>query len=203
MPRLAPSRLGERAPWLLAVLLLLVACAWLAWQSAQLIRLLRSPVEVGEVAGSAPEPGADLERLEPLFGPSPRGQGSTPQTNLNLTLLASFVAADPARSTVILQRSGEPARRFSVDERIDDNTRIHAVYRDRIEIERNGRIEQLSFPATRIGPADRAVPDESDGIDGLPREDEDMLRQRMEELRQQMEQAMLEAGNPTDSPEDE
>lgn len=192
---------------LLAVVLLLVTCAGLAWQSSEWIRLLQSPVQADAVDSAATREEPVLERLEPLFGATVRNQGSAPVTSLDLTLHGSFVAADPAKSSVILQRGSEPSKRFLVGGRIDDATRVHAVYRDRIELERNGRIEQLTFPSTRhSSTADRtggSPPADPVTLDDLQAGDEDLLQQRMEELRQQMEAAMMEAAPPIDTPEDD
>lgn len=200
-------RLKQQAPTLLGAALLLATCAALAWQSSEWMRLLRAPAQVAATDATATQERPVLERLEPLFGPAPRSQGSTPVTNLDLTLTGSFVNADPAKSSVILKRGSEPPKRFVVGGRIDDSTRLHAVYRDRVELERNGRIERLGFPVSSTSSsADRTgytPPPPPVTLDDLQEGDEDLLQQRMEELRQQMEASMLEAMPPIDTPEDD
>ena len=203
-----PSRLKQQAPALLGAAVLLATCAGLAWQSSEWMRLLRAPAPTAQADAATIQERPALERLEPLFGPAARRQGDAPVTNLDLTLNGSFVNADPAKSSAILQRGGEPAKRFVVGGRIDDSTRLHAVYRDRIELERNGRIERLGFPATRNSTsADRTgytPPPPPVTFDDLQEGDEDLLQQRMEELRQQMEAAsMMDAMPPIDTPEDD
>lgn len=202
-----PHRLKQQAPTLLGAALLLATCAGLAWQSAEWMRLLRTPAQATQVDAATIQEGPVLERLEPLFGPAQRSQGNAPVTNLDLTLNGSFVNADPAKSSAILQRGGESAKRFVVGGKIDDSTRLHAVYRDRIELERNGRIERLGFPVTsKSSSADRTgytPPPPPVTLDDLQEGDEDLLQQRMEELRQQMEASMLDAPYPTDTPEDD
>lgn len=202
-----PHRLKQQAPTLLGAALLLATCAGLAWQSAEWMRLLRAPIPTTPTDQAVAQQGPAIERLEPLFGPTQRSQDSAPATSLDLTLHGSFVNADPSRSSAILQRGGESAKRFVVGGKIDDSTRLHAVYRDRIELERNGRIERLSFPVTsKSNSADRtgySPPPPPVTLDDLQEGDEDLLQQRMEELRQQMEASMLEASPPIDTPEDD
>jgi general secretion pathway protein C len=171
------------------------------------MRLLRAPIPTTPTDQAVAQQGPAIERLEPLFGQAQRSQDSAPATSLDLTLHGSFVNADPSRSSAILQRGGESAKRFVVGGKIDDSTRLHAVYRDRIELERNGRIERLSFPVTsKSNSADRtgySPPPPPVTLDDLQEGDEDLLQQRMEELRQQMEASMLEASPPIDTPEDD
>lgn len=95
----------------------------------------------------------DLERLEPLFGPTAtaRTNGPPPATNLGITLLGSFVHVDPQRSSAIIQLSGGKPRRYGIGEEIQTGIRLHAVYRERVELERNGRLENLSFPSPGKG----------------------------------------------------
>ncbi|MGH8355729.1 MAG: type II secretion system protein N, partial [Pseudomonas sp.] len=149
-----------------------------------------------------------LERLEPLFGPA----GSTsdappPATTLRLTLLGSFVHADPSRSSAIIQREGSKPRRYSIGDELDNGIYLHAVYRDRVELKRQGRLESLPFPAKRISgiaPSSQAETPTGSALEQLSElhnEDAALLRERMDALRQQMEAAgSLPAAEPPEPP---
>ena len=193
----APSGLRQQVPRALAAALLLATCAALAWQSANWMRLLRSePAATTENNPQRPSERPSLERLLPLFGAGAgQSRGQAPLTSMDLRLNGSFMHADPARSSALLQRTGEPARRYRVGEHIDDATRLHAVQRDHIELERNGRIERLAFPrAQQLPGAAASSPEEPD---------EQAIQQQMDALREQMEATMLEAVIPVDTPEDD
>ncbi|UVE19077.1 hypothetical protein NVV93_06775 [Pseudomonas sp. LS44] len=170
----------------------------LAWQTAGWIRLLRAPVQVSSNTPQTALTPPALERLAPLFGPSPTSDTTAPpSTNLRLTLLGSFVNADPKRSSAIIQRDGSKPQRYNVGIEVDQGVRLHAVYRDRVELERNGRLETLPFP-TRTSNGNNpsvAVPalapreNSADQLSELQDEDLQQLRERMNALRQQMEAA--------------
>ncbi len=195
----------------------------LAWQAAAWLRLLREP---NDSVASAPPPSVQppsVDNMQRLFGPaSVAGNGPPPATNLRLTLHGSFVHSDPQRSSAIIQREGSKPRRFGLGEELDNGVKLHAVYRDRVELERNGRLESLPFPASHASNAGvdsdngeeggygapppyegtQTPADAGDPLSGLQEENADMLRQRMEALRQQMESA----GNslpPPDAPTDQ
>ncbi len=196
--------LQQHSPALLGAGLVIAMSLSLAWQTADWIRLLRnSPVTSSDPTLEAVVP-ASLERLEPLFGPS-RAQSDAPPpaTNLRLTLLGSFINADPARSSVIIRTEGEKPRRLHSGDELSPGVKLHAVYRDRVEIDRGGRLETLTFPRARLAapgsPAMEAEPanDAVNDLGGLQEENAAELRERMEALRKQMEES---GGLPPDLP---
>ncbi|MBU3057333.1 type II secretion system protein N [Pseudomonas indica] len=202
----APRWLQQHAPKLVGAALIFAMCVSLAWQTAGWIRLMRAPTQTvttdTPVIHSAPV----LERLEPLFGPSNAvaGNAPPPATNLRLTLHGSFVHADPKRSSAIIQSEGGKPQRYRVGAELEGGIRLHAVYRDRVEIERNGRLETLPFPAARSGsgPTNYLMEESFDHtgqMDMLEQEDAELLRERMEALREQMEAA---GSAPEDHPEE-
>ncbi|MFZ6047127.1 type II secretion system protein N [Pseudomonas sp. CR3202] len=188
--------LQRHAPALVGALLVLAMASSFAWQTRAWLRLVDAqaePPQQGEAPLATAQP---LQNLEPLFGIAPATQpsGPPPSTNLRLTLLGSFLHAGPDKSIAIIQYEGGKPRRFGAGDEITSGVKVHAVYRNRVEIERNGRLESLSFPAPRsrftpVGsgaeePAAGAV----DDLSGLQEDNAAELRERMEKLRQQMEE---------------
>jgi general secretion pathway protein C len=179
--------------------------ASLAWQTADWLRLLRTPVQLSDSDAPAALAAPELERIVPLFGTSAavRGDAPPPPTNLRLTLLGSFVHEDPQRSSAIIQREGGKPQRYVLGNELDSGIRLHAVYPDRVELERNGRLETLPFPARSNSRGDIGysvappVMDPVDQLDELEEENAELLRERMKELYQQMESA---GTLPDDSP---
>lgn len=146
------------APQLVAALLALAMSFSLALEIRDWLQLQQMPTPASAATGqTAPRP-LDLEHLEPLFGPAATAgtNGPPPATNLGITLLGSFVHVDPQRSSAIIQLSGGKPRRYRIGEEIQAGIRLHAVYRERVELERNGRLENLSFPS--LGKGTRNAP---------------------------------------------
>ena len=195
MPFLGAQRwLLPRAPTLLALLLVLLMSATLAWQSVALQRLLHSTPATGSAAPANPGQNTDVQTLLPLFGSGqPLSSGIAPSTSLSLTLLGSFVQADSPRSSAIIQLEGSPAKRYSVGQELSSGVSLHAVYRDRVELKRNGRLETLAFskrPALQSTAANPA-PDSDNlaQLQALSEEDTQQLQQRMQELRERIQGA--------------
>lgn len=184
----------RHAPALVGALLVLAMGASFAWQTVHWLRLVDAGTEAS-APGDAPAATAQpLQNLEPLFGPAPaaRPSGPPPSTNLRLTLLGSFVHAGPDKSIAIIQYEGGKPRRFTAGDEITSGVKVHAVYRNRVEIERNGRLESLSFPPPRsrftpVGGAQEPSAEVIDELSGLQEDNAAELRERMEKLRQQME----------------
>ncbi|MFN3770206.1 MAG: type II secretion system protein N [Ectopseudomonas guguanensis] len=209
MPNPALSlRLKENAPSLIGMLVLILSSVSLAWQSAELLRLVRGPLQSppGQTA-SLPEQRAQAP-IAQLFGtPSQADSGPPPATNLQLTLLGSFVHNDPQRSSALIQRQGQSAQRYAIGMDVDNGVRLDAVYADRVELLRNGRRESLTFPRQQSGQYSYTPPVEVGGDDSLQQLDQleqdnlEQLRQRMQELREQMEASgTLPEETPADQP---
>ncbi|MDF2074014.1 type II secretion system protein N [Pseudomonas mendocina] len=195
MPTPALSqRLKDNAPSLIGMLVLIALSVSLAWQSAELLRLVRGPVQPPPPQTAAtPEQRAQAP-IAQLFGtPRQADSGPPPATNLQLTLLGSFVHNDPQRSSALIQRQGQSAQRYSVGMDVDNGVRLDAVYADRVELLRNGRRESLTFPRQQSGqysytpPAENSPDDSLQQLDQLDQDNLEQLRQRMQELREQME----------------
>ena len=196
MPFLGAQRwLLPRAPTLLALLLVLLMSATLAWQSVALQRLLHSTPAASSAAPESRSHNTDVQTLLPLFGTGqPVSSGIAPSTSLRLTLLGSFVQADSPRSSAIIQLEGSPAKRYSVGQELSSGVSLHAVYRDRVELKRNGRLETLAFskrPTLQSTAAASPAPDSDNlaQLQALSEEDTQQLQQRMQELRERIQGA--------------
>lgn len=187
-------RIQRHAPLLLGALLIIAMSVALAWQTADWIRLLRTPPAAPNTPAPTSLTAPTAERLDALFGPATQSTASSapPSTNLRLTLRGSFVSATPERSSAIIQREGGKPQRFVVGSEIDSGVRLHAVYRDKVELDRGGRLETLRFPlraSSPIAPAANTDSSTADDLSALQDENAAELRERMEALRQQMEAA--------------
>lgn len=176
-----------QAPLLLAIALLLGTAVHLAWRSAAWLSLLRSEPAIVTPRPQAPVASVAPQQLANLFGLPPRAEPvAPPATTLRLTLHGSFVHPDPSRSSAIIQRDGGPARRQAVDSQLEPGVRLHAVYPDRVEIERNGQLETLPFPQRRLNIGGSSV-SASSGPASVPAEQLALLQdERFKQLRERM-----------------
>ncbi len=193
MPLLDAQRwLLPRAPGLLALLLVLLMSASLAWQSVAWQRLLQRAPVIPSSAHEAPQ-NRDMQGLLGLFGAGPSAATDAPSTSLRVTLLGSFVQADSPRSSAIIQLDGRPAQRYLVGQTLSSGVSLHAVYRDRVELKRNGRLETLAFSKPQGTSASSARnPPDSDTLNqlqALDEQDSQHLQQRMQALREQIQAA--------------
>lgn len=210
MPFLGAQRwLRQRAPSVLALLIVALMSASLAWQSVAWQRLLRAPAATNSTATDSQAHTPDMQALLPLFGSAPvADSGVAPNTNLRLTLLGSFVDTAGKGSSAIIQLEGSPAKRYAVGQELSSGVLLHAVYRDRVELKRNGRLETLAFSNRKTTPASGLVSPAPDSenlaqLQALSEEDTLQLQQRMQALRDQLQAtddapAPLETTEPTE-----
>ncbi|OHC28627.1 MAG: hypothetical protein A2Y50_01110 [Pseudomonadales bacterium RIFCSPLOWO2_12_59_9] len=194
-----------RAPSLLAVLIIVLMSASLAWQSLGWRRLLQAPAPAVS-SQTQPAAGTAQVSLLPLFGnAAPLESTSAPNTNLRLTLLGSFVHADPARSSAIIALEGSKAKRYLIGSQLSEGVVLHAVYRDRVELKRNGRLETLAFKlrstlARSPSPTEPTPDYNLEQLQQIEEETGNQLRERMQALQQQMQAVETPADAPTDQP---
>lgn len=200
-------RLKDRAPTLIGASLLIAMSIALAWQSADLLRLVLSPLPTASSASHSSPPQTASAHIAQLFGTAQRpDNGPPPATTLQLTLLGSFVHSDPQRSSALIQRQGQPTQRYGLGSEVDNGVRLEAIYADHVELLRNGRRESLSFPRPSSSPYSApamldAPGDSSLGqLEQLQQDNSEELRQRMQALREQMEAGANEPETPTDQP---
>ena len=67
-----------------------------------------------------------------------------PETRLSLELVGVFVADDPASSLAFIAQKGRQPKTYRVGDRVD-NSKLEAVYQDRVVITRGGVREQIRF----------------------------------------------------------
>lgn len=209
----APQRwLQRQATSLAGIALILAMSVSLAWQSADWLRLLRAPVAASSNSTSEAPVAAVNPEIGQLFGTSSAAtDGPAPSTNLRLTLLGSFVHADPQRSTAIILSEGSTAQRYSVNSEISSGVHLHSVAADRVELLRNGRRESLSFPlnSSTAGSlqsnTQEVMADPLEQLSEMESDDLSQLRERMDALRQQMQDSgsLPETAEPTEQPMEE
>jgi general secretion pathway protein C len=210
LPLLASQRwLQRQAPTLVGLALVTAMSVSLAWQSADWLRLLRVPVAATSNSANEVPLTAQSADIGQLFGTSSAvNNGPAPSTNLRLTLLGSFVHADPQRSSAIISSEGSPAQRYVIDSEISSGVRLHSVAADRVELLRNGRRESLSFPhvsstvINQQGSSQQSMADPLDQLSEMESDDLSQLRERMDALRQQMQDSgsLPEPAEPTEQP---
>lgn len=200
----ALQKVRQHAPLIVSVAIVVLFGLYLAGRISDWLQLTQTPpaatTNSGQPAGVAP----DLQRMESLFGTTASaGQSYTSgASSSDLTLLGSFVHADPSRSTAIIQLSGQPPQLYRVEEELEAGVSLHSVHPDRVEVMRGGRLESLYFPSVRSATAvPDNLPDYSEPAEMEPLDPQaEMLQQQMEALRQQMEGA---TSPPESMPTDE
>jgi general secretion pathway protein C len=67
-------------------------------------------------------------------------------TQMNLVLVGTIAHADPAQGYAIVGDSAATARVYAVGKVITGGTKLHAVYPDRVILDRGGKLEALLLP---------------------------------------------------------
>jgi general secretion pathway protein C len=158
------TQLAARAPqlavWALAAALGIQAAVivtHLAGSGAG--QLPRSPV----AAAAAARPPLDLRALSNghLFGAPPPAapvtDANAPPTNMPLLLTGIMASTDPKSGLAIIGTTATNAKVYPVGERLPGNALVHAIYPDRVLLERNGTIEALLLPSKFTGGAGAPV----------------------------------------------
>jgi general secretion pathway protein C len=210
LPFLASQRwLQRHATTLVGLALVTAMSVSLAWQSADWLRLLRTPAKTTETSAHSAQITAQPTEIGQLFGTSSAANDSpAPNTTLRLTLLGSFVHADPQRSSAIIRSEGSSAQRYTINSEISSGVRLHAVAADRVELLRNGRRESLSFPISNSATSSlqsstsEIAADPLEQLSELESDDLVQLRERMDALRQQMQASgsVPDSSEPTEQP---
>ncbi len=68
-----------------------------------------------------------------------------PKTNLRLVLKGVFTAEEGGSSGAIIEEMGKRAEYYSIGSVLPGNATLEEVYKDRVLLRRNGRLETLSF----------------------------------------------------------
>jgi general secretion pathway protein C len=176
------------------VSILLVAA--IAWQLARIVWMLvpgspvGDPVDARPAGADASAPsraggGPDVQSIAAahLFGEAGVVAAAPPpqemhedlaETNLNLSLKGTIAANDEATSLAIIAAAGRDERVYAVSDTVVPGTTLHAVYPDRVILNRSGALEALklpkefaggaSAPLRRSSPATTRAPDPTPSI---------------------------------------
>lgn len=172
------ANLNQRLPKWVALLLVIA----IAWQLARIIWMLvpgsgaEDPITVSPaerraaaVAGQAAD-GADVEAIAAahLFGeagaeapPPQETVAELEETRLNLSLKGTIAANDAARSIAIIADTRNEEKIYGIEDAVVPGTTLHAVYTDRVVLNRSGVLEVLRLPQDfppSSGPVRRSTP---------------------------------------------
>lgn len=154
------DRVSQTAPQVVMVVLV-VAIAWQLVQATWLL-LDRGPQPQ---AATAPPPmniapvrsGVDIQAIvnAHLFdvpeAAAPQDAANAPDTQMNLVLSAVFASEDPAKGLAIIGDTAQSAKVFGVGSAVRPGTKLHAVYIDRVILDRAGNLEALALPKRNSG----------------------------------------------------
>jgi general secretion pathway protein C len=91
-----------------------------------------------------------------LFGAalaSRENGANAPQTSMPLVLTGIIAGNDPQNGLAILGPTAQTAKVFAVGDNLPGGAKLHAVYTDRVVIDRNGQLESLVLPRQAAGSA--------------------------------------------------
>lgn len=161
---LTPQQWLERASRTAPPVVMAVLVIAIAWQLVQLTWLLldRGPQPLPAAApppmSAAPaRSGVDIQAIvnAHLFdvpeAPQAQDAASAPETQMNLVLSAVFASEDPSRGLAIIGESTQSGKVFAVGGTVRPGTRLHAVYADRVILDRAGNLEALALPKRTSG----------------------------------------------------
>ncbi len=151
--------LAERGGRLLAMLLLLALgldSALIVTRNLGAARGVPPPASAAAPAAARPAFNPALQRAAivngHLFGKAGVVGGSdAPATTLALILAGVIAEKDPQQGRAIIGPNASAAKLYSVGAAIPGGARLHAVYRDKVLLERNGALESLMLPRTPMG----------------------------------------------------
>jgi general secretion pathway protein C len=155
---------NERLPKWVAILLVIA----IAWQLARLVWLLIPGAETGAAidvtpaersaaaAASRSSGQPDVEGIANahLFGeasadaPPPVSESldDLEETRLNLSLKGTIAANDVAQSIAIIADTRNEEKVYAIDDVVVPGATLHAVYADRVVLNRSGALEVLKLP---------------------------------------------------------
>ena len=93
-----------------------------------------------------------------LFGAAGvTASGEAPQTTMPLILAGVIAEKDPAKGQAIIGENATAAKLYAVGGAIPGGAKLHAVYADRVLLERNGALEALNLPHSPQAPGSFGV----------------------------------------------
>lgn len=161
---LTPQQWLDRASHTVPQVVMVVLVIAIAWQLVQLTWLLLDRGPQPQTAVMPPpmniapvRSGVDIQAIvnAHLFEvppvAAPADAANAPPTQANLVLSAVFASEDPAKGLAIIGESAQSAKVFAVGGAVQPGVRLHAVYIDRVILDRNGSLEALSLPKRNSG----------------------------------------------------
>jgi general secretion pathway protein C len=148
------GRWMQSLPWIVSVALVLL----LAWQLVQLAWTIMGAQRTKSAAaapttGTPAGPAVDLRAIinAHLFGVAGATEGSTDPnsvaaTQMNLVLVGTIAETDPEKGYAIIGENAASAKVYAVGKTVTGGTKLHAVYPDRVILDRGGRLEALMLP---------------------------------------------------------
>lgn len=162
---LTPQQWLDRASRTLPQVLTVLLIVAIAWQLVQLTWLLlgRGADSAEALPPPAPQVGAaanrrqgpDLQAIADahIFGVQEAEQvsaESAPPTQTNLVLSAVFAVDDPQKGLAIIGESAAAANVYLAGEAVRPGIKLHAVYPDRVILDRGGNLEALALPTQSL-----------------------------------------------------
>jgi general secretion pathway protein C len=153
------DRASRTVPQLLSVVLViaiawqLVQLTWLLLGTRQEAQSLPEPAPVAAPIAQAQGPDVDAIANAHLFGEPQAEEQSVadaPQTQMNLLLSAVFASSDPQKGIAIIGESAASANVYAVGDAVRSGTKLHAVYPDRVILDRSGKLEALALPTQSL-----------------------------------------------------
>lgn len=175
--QLEPEQLLAKGLSILPAVVTTVLVALAAWQLARLAWVFAPypDPEVGAIRtlGTAPREGAegqvseaDMNRVAEahLFGEAAveappvvvQETLDAPDTNLSLELLGTLAADRKEESYALIHERGKETKVYAIGEAVTADAKLHAVYADRVLLERRGKLEALRLPRELTGSAPRS-----------------------------------------------
>lgn len=181
--------------------LLLLWQAWLFWQTWQFEPAISGQRQSSNTITYQTAPILQAE----LFGADQQttASASLPETRLQLTLRGVFTANSDKLASAIIEDANGVTRSFKINSSVFGDSQLKAVYADRVVLSRNGALESLYFPSslapvttsnndTAAVPAvetTTAAPRQAiAGRKITPEQRQQLIRQRLQELRDRARQ---------------
>lgn len=145
----------------------LVLVVGIAWQLARIIWMLMPGSDVGEqliappvqIARSAAASGSavdvqaianthifgEADKVEVAFVPQ-EDHENLAETRLNLTLKGTIASPDEGNSIAIISDSRNEEKIYVIDNTVAPGATLHAIYADRVILNRGGTLEVLNLP---------------------------------------------------------
>ena len=158
--RVLPSR--ARLPRYVSLLLGGAIAAQLGLEATALSRLStefgsRAPARLAASQAPVPHPAENLSSVirAHLFGALAEEVQKPPimAAAVDLMLMGIIALEDPAAGSAILANTGQPGRLFRVGEALPGGAFLHAVYADRVLLQRGSALETLFLKRASVGKA--------------------------------------------------